>query len=114
MTDEQRLGLVRGLHTAVYLVMAASVFVLLYAGISGASGPWLWWALALISVEIVVFVGSGMKCPMTALVTRYDRAGNGVSDTFLPKRITRHTLRVFGPLIVIAFILLAMRWLGGL
>ena len=112
MTDEQRLGLVRGVHTAVYLVMAASVFVLLYAGISGASGPWLWWALILISVEIVVFVGSGMKCPLTALVSRYDRDWNGVSDTFLPERITRHTLRVFGPLIVIAFILLAIRWLG--
>ena len=114
MTDEQRLGLVRGVHTAVYLVMAASVFVLLYAGISGASGPWLWWALALISVEIVVFAGSGMKCPMTALVTRYDRAGKGVSDTFLPQRITRHTLRVFGPLIGLAFLLLAVRWLGWL
>ena len=114
MTDEQRLGLVRGVHTAVYLVMAASVFVLLYAGISGASGPWLWWALALISVEIVVFVGSGMKCPMTALVSRYDRDGNRVSDTFMPERITRHTLRVFGPLIVLAFGLLATRWLGWL
>lgn len=114
MTEDQRLGLVRGLHTVIYVVMAGSVFVLLYAGISGARGPWLWWALGLISVEIVVFVGNGMKCPMTAMVTRLGKAGSGISDTFFPERITRHTLRVFGPLIVLAFILLALRGLGWL
>ena len=114
MTEDQRLGLVRGLHTVIYVVMAGSVFVLLYAGISGARGPWLWWALGLISVEIVVFVGNGMKCPMTAMVTRLGKAGSGISDTFFSERITRHTLRVFGPLIVLAFILLALRGLGWL
>ncbi|WP_292066252.1 hypothetical protein [Brevundimonas sp. UBA7664] len=114
MTEDQRLGLVRGLHTVIYVVMAGSVFVLLYAGISGARGPWLWWALGLISVEIVVFVGNGMKCPMTAMVTRLGKAGSGISDTFFPERITRYTLRVFGPLIVLAFILLALRGLGWL
>ena len=114
MTEDQRLGLVRGLHTVIYVVMAGSVFVLLYAGISGARGPWLWWALGLISVEIVVFVCNGMKCPMTAMVTRLGKAGSGISDTFFPERITRHTLRVFGPLIVLAFILLALRGLGWL
>lgn len=114
MTDSQRLALVRALHTAVYVVMAGSVFVLLYAGISGARGSWLWWALGLISIEIVVFVVNGMRCPMTAMVTRLDKAGSGISDTFFPERITRHTLRVFGPLIVIAFGLLALRGLGWL
>ncbi|TAJ62673.1 hypothetical protein [Brevundimonas sp.] len=114
MTDEQRLALVRGLHTVVYVVMAASVFVLLYAGVSGARGTWLWWALGLITVEIVVFLGNGMRCPMTAMVTRLGKAGSGISDTFFPEKITRHTLRVFGPLIVLAFSLLAVRWLGWL
>jgi hypothetical protein len=114
VTQDQRLGLVRGLHTVIYVVMAGSVVVLLYAGISGARGPWLWWALGLISVEIVVFVGNGMKCPMTAMVARLGKARSGISDTFFPERITRHTLRVFGPLIVLAFILLALRGLGWL
>ncbi len=51
---------------------------------------------------------------MTAMVTRLGKAGSGISDTFFPERITRHTLRVFGPLIVLAFILLALRGLGWL
>lgn len=114
MTDDPRLGLVRGLHTVIYVVMAGSVFGLLYAGVSGARGPWLGWALGLISVEIVVFVGAGMRCPMTAMVTRPSKPGSATSDTFFSERITRHTLRVFGPLIILAFILLALRGLGWL
>jgi hypothetical protein len=110
MTDAQRLVLVRAVHTAIYVVMAGSVFALLYAGLFGARGAWLWGALALAGVETVIFVGSGMKCPMTAMAEKYGaKAG---ADTFMPERITRHTLRFFGPLLVISLLLLAARWSG--
>ncbi|MDQ0462694.1 hypothetical protein QO010_000442 [Caulobacter ginsengisoli] len=111
MTDAQRLILVRALHTAIYLVMASSVFIVLLAGITGVHGPWLWIAGALVGVECVVFIASGLKCPLTAVAARY---GAGVSDTFLPERFTRHTFRIFTPLIVLGVLLVAARalWLG--
>lgn len=109
MTDPQRLALVRGVHTAIYLVMASSVFVVLYAGITGAHGPWLWAAGALVGVECVVFAASGMKCPLTAVAARY---GPGVSDTFLPERFTQLTFAIFTPLIVLGALLMAARVLG--
>lgn len=110
MTDPQRLALVRAFHTIIYVVMAGSVSALLYAGVSGAGGAWVWVALALVGFEIVVFVGGGMKCPLTAIATKYGaRHGH---DTFFPESITRHTLTFFGPLIAIALALLALRWLG--
>ena len=112
MTDAQWLALVRGVHTAIYIVMAASVFVVLYAGVTGAHGPWLWLALGLVAIETVIFVGGGMKCPMTALAARYGASGG--ADTFLPAKLTQNTLKFFGPLIVIALLLLAARWWGVL
>lgn len=112
MTDPQRLAFVRAIHTLIYLVMASSVFAVLYAGVSGARGLWVWGALALVVVEIIAFAGGGMKCPLTAIATKYG-AKHG-HDTFFPEAITRHTLTFFGPLIVIGFALLAMRWLGVL
>ena len=66
MTDVQRLALVRGVHTAIYVVMAISTFVLLYAGVTGAQGGWLWVALGLLAIEVIVFAVSGMKCPVSA------------------------------------------------
>ena len=110
MTDGQRLALVRATHTAIYVVMSTSVFVALYAGISGATGVWLWSALGLVAVESAVFVGNGLRCPLAALAAKYGREGQAVSDTFFPERITRHTFQVFGPLILVALALLIARW----
>jgi hypothetical protein len=105
------LTVVRAVHTVIYVVMAASTFVVLYAGITGAMGAWLWVAAALVGAESAVFLGNGLKCPLTGVAAKYG-AGDG-ADTFLPERITRHTFHVFGPLILIAAALLALRWGHG-
>jgi len=113
VTDAQRLALVRAVHTVIYLVMAGSVFVVLYAGLSGAHGGWLWAAAALVGVESLVFVGSGMKCPLTAVAVKYGARASGTFDTFLPERLTRYTFRVFAPLVLLGGLLLAARWWGS-
>ncbi len=112
MTDNQWLALIRALHTTIYLVMAASTFVLLYAGISGSQGAWLWIALTLLGVEVVVFVGNGMHCPLTALAVRYGAETGYVFDTFLPERATRYTFNFFGTVMVVGLGLLLLRWVG--
>lgn len=112
MTDEHRLALVRAVHTAIYLVMAASTFVLVYAGITGAQGVWLWVAIVLLGVEIVVFVGNGMRCPLSDLAERYGAEDGRVFDTFLPVRWTRHTFRFFGTVMMVGLSLLLLRWFG--
>ena len=114
MTDNQLLTLIRALHTAIYLVMAASTFVLVYAGITGAQGTWLWIALSLLVVEVIVFVGNGMRCPLTALAVRYGAETGYVFDTFLPERATRYTFNFFGTIMVVGLGLLLLRWAGAL
>jgi hypothetical protein len=114
MTDETRLAWVRAIHTAIYVVMAGSTLVVLFAGATGARGPWLAPALVLILIESAVFAGGGFRCPFTALAARYSGGTSPVSDTFFPERCTRQTFLVFGPLIVIGLALLAARWLGWL
>ena len=59
MQRQQILALIRATHTVIYVVMAGSTFVLVYAGLTGASGWWLWAALALLAVESAVFAGFG-------------------------------------------------------
>jgi hypothetical protein len=107
-----RLNLVRGVHTAIYVVMACSVFAVFYAGLAGAHGAWLVVALALVAIEALVFVVSGMKCPLTAFATRYGAKPG--ADTFLPERLTRNTLAFFGPLIAVSLLLILARWSGML
>ena len=110
MASTQRLFLIRLLHTVIYVVMAAGSLLVLFAGATGAGGPWLPPALVLILIESVVFIGFGLKCPLTAVVARH-AAGAPVSDTLMPERLTRHTFKVFGPIFAIGLALLALRWL---
>jgi hypothetical protein len=114
MTDNQWLALIRALHTTIYLVMAASTFVLLYAGVTGSQGTWLWITLVLLGVEVVVFLGNGMRCPLTALAVRYGAETGYVFDTFLPERATRYTFTFFGTILVVGLGLLVLRWVGVL
>ncbi|CAN5499906.1 hypothetical protein BH10PSE3_BH10PSE3_26050 [soil metagenome] len=113
MTDPQRLTLVRAVHTAIYIVMASASFVVLYAGVTGAHGTWLWMACGLVAVESLVFVANGLRCPLTAIAVKYGATKDGAFDTFFPERITRYTFRVFGPLILLGVVLLAGRWWLG-
>ena len=109
MTDAFRLTIVRVLHTVIYLIMAVSALLVLYAGVTGASGPWLWVVIGLVIIESVVFVGSGMKCPLTAVAVRYGARRDGAYDTLFPDRVTRHTATVFGPIMVVGLILILAR-----
>jgi hypothetical protein len=114
MNNQQALTLVRTVHTIIYIVMAVSTFVLLYAGISGATGTWLWVALVLLGGESVVFLGNGMRCPLTNLAIRYGATAGYAFDSFLPEKYSQYTFRFFGSVMAIGLGLLTLRWLGVL
>jgi hypothetical protein len=109
MTDARRLFGVRLLHTAISAVMASASLLVLYGGITGAGGAWLTTAVGLVVIEGLIFVASGLKCPLTAVAVRYGAGQDGLFDTFIPERFTRHTFRIFGPMILLGLALLAVR-----
>lgn len=106
MTNRAKLDLVRAVHTIIYLVMAFSVFFILYAGISKYRGVYLNISLTLVLIEGVVFLANGMKCPLTGLAKKYGAEKGYAFDTFLPEKITKYTFRFFTTILVIAIVLL--------
>jgi hypothetical protein len=104
MTQGQILRLIRTVHTIIYLIMATSVVLILVSAILGTTGPVLIVALILVGIESVVFVGSGMKCPLTGLAKRYGAVKGYVFDTFLPERFTQYTFRFFGTLLILGLV----------
>ena len=111
VTINRRLAAVRAVHTAIYGVMTAATAAVAYAAITGDRGGWLWLSLGLVTLESVVFVGCGLKCPLTGLAVRYGARRGSLFDTFLPERITRHTFTVFAPIILLSLAMLSARWL---
>ena len=112
MSKPKALSILRWGHTLIYGVMVAAIAVLLFAGVTGHSGPWLWTSLGLLAAESAVFFGNGMRCPLTALAVRYGAEKGQVFDTVLPERLTRHTFRFFGTLTAVGAALMIPRWTG--
>ena len=106
MNDNAKLKVVKAVHTAIYLVMASATVFILWAGIARYRGSWLTVALVLTGIEAVVFLGNGMKCPLTALAQKYGAVKGYAFDTFLPEKWTKYTFRFFGTLLAVGLALL--------
>jgi hypothetical protein len=109
MSDSHMLFLIRTFHTTIYIILAVSVIFLLVSALLGYFGPVLLVALLCIGIEVIVFVASGMKCPLTDVAKKYGAEKGCVFDTFLPESLTKYTFRFFGVLLVIGLIVLALR-----
>jgi hypothetical protein len=105
------LTLTRGVHTAIYIILAASVCLLLFAAITAYSSPSVIAAAMATAVEVVVFTANGFKCPLTGLAQKYgaEEDKGYVFDTILPARITRLTFRVFGTMLALAGLIYIVR-----
>lgn len=112
MNDPQRLSVVRAVHSLIYLGMAVSTVAVLYAGITGRSGWWLWLAIGLLVIEGVALAANGMTCPLTSLAVRYGAEKGHAFDTFLPEEVAGYMFRFFGALMLVGLVLLVVRWLG--
>jgi hypothetical protein len=110
--SRQRLTLVRLAHDCVYVVMTAATLAVLYAGLTGATGPWLSVALALIATEVAVFVGFGMKCPLAIIAIRHGARTGHAFETTLTPRLSRAAFLSVDAIGAIGLTLLAARWVG--
>jgi hypothetical protein len=110
MADARALTVLRVTHMVVFAVMASSAFALFYAGLTGATGVWLRIAMVLLGVEVVSFVGAGMRCPLSALALRWGAREGHAFDLFLSEKFTRYSFRFFGALMATGFFLLGLRY----
>lgn len=101
-----KLAVVKVVHTVIYVVMALATIYVFVAGVTGRRDALVWAAVALVAVEAVVFVGNGMRCPLTALAKKYGDRGGYVGDTLFPEGCTRYTFRAFGTLYVVGLLLI--------
>jgi hypothetical protein len=105
------LTLIRSVHTVIYIILAASVCLLLFAALTAYSGPLVITAAMAVAIEVAIFTANGFKCPLTNLARKYGaEEGKGyVFDTVLPVRITRQTFRVFGTMLALAGLIYVVR-----
>lgn len=112
MKHTQILTIVRVVHAAVYLVMVASIAILLYSAIVGYFGAGLWIALALLAIEGIVFLANGLECPVSRIAIRYGSKTGDAFDWILSKKTNQYLFRFFASLTIIGVLMLALRVSG--
>jgi hypothetical protein len=108
--NPQKLLAIRIVHTVVYVLMAASIVFIMISGITGGGGSFLIISFGLVAIEVIVFVASGMKCPLTGLARKYGAPKGYAFDTLLPELIAKNTFRAFGTLLALGLVLHVLRW----
>jgi hypothetical protein len=100
-----KLRIVKSTHTLIYVVMASATLYVFYCGLAGRHDSYLAVAIGLVLLEGAVFLGNGMRCPLTELAQRYGDTKGYVGDTLFPEACTRYTFRIFGSLFAIGLVL---------
>src|SRR4051812_5933346 len=100
-----RLFVVRAVHSAVFLAELWAILWLLATGLMRRSGRSVRVAELLVAGESAVFVANRGVCPLTPIAERYGSAHGGVSDIFLPDALARTIPAWSIPLVLIGFAL---------
>ena len=83
------LVLIRGTHSAIFLVELGAIAWLLLTGIAGRRDRSTAVAAVLVAGEAAVFLANDGVCPLTPLAERHGARRGGVSDIFLPDPVAR-------------------------
>ena len=103
---------IKVVHTVAWLSIESCVAYALWAGFAGRSDRRAGVAAAVVAGEMVVFAGSGFRCPLTRLAERYGAERGSVTDTFLPKWFARNLPVIHAPLLVLTTYLHARNLTG--
>lgn len=58
---------VKAIHSLAVVVFAAAAVYLMYCGLTGRRDVWMVTALVAVAIETAVYLGFGVKCPLTML-----------------------------------------------
>ncbi|MEZ4962120.1 MAG: hypothetical protein R2830_19995 [Saprospiraceae bacterium] len=108
-----KLILIKLLHTAIWAVMTAAIFHILYAGISGNISTLTFVAIGLITLEVITLFMNKMVCPLTPIARRYSDSDSANFDIYLPEWLARYNKAIFGTLLAVGTALVVWRLVGN-
>ncbi|MFN8574238.1 MAG: hypothetical protein U0132_19465 [Gemmatimonadaceae bacterium] len=70
--------------------------------------------IGIVSLESLVLVVNGWRCPLTDVAARYTEERRDNFDIYLPLWLARYNKQIFGPLFGVSMVFTLIRWLGWL
>lgn len=112
-TEAAALRAIKFVHTAVWAFFAGCILaipVLTWRGHITAA----WWLCAVVMIEVLILVGNGLRCPLTAVAARFTPDRHDNFDIYLPLWLARYNKQLFGTAYVLGIIYTLAAWRGWL
>jgi hypothetical protein len=95
------------IHTIIWVFYVLVFFYILYAGIYNKIDLYLWIAISLEIMEIVILIIFKGKCPLTIWGYKYIDIPEIGFDIFLPRWLAKYNKRIYGSgLFIVMFIII--------
>jgi hypothetical protein len=100
-------------HSLILIYMTVCIGCLWYSAVRKTMGIWLWVALASLAIECLVFIGNGLRCPLSDwAVALGDPTGDDLlSEWLFPEWLIQYFSPICGVLLVGGLIALGYRFM---
>src|SRR5687768_13098221 len=109
MTENLKLGLVKVIHTIIWVFFNMVIFYLLYAVVADKIDKWVWICISLILLEGIILLVFKNICPVTLIARKYSESQKDNFDIYLPNWLARHNKQIYTTIVLIAIVILIYR-----
>lgn len=111
MTSQQKLVLVKTLHTLIWLVMVCIIGYVIWSGITGNISVYSWLAVVAVCIEGIVLLVFKGSCPLTVIAREYSDSAKDNFDIYLPNWLARYNKQIFTTLFLAGLVLMLLRYI---
>ncbi|PTM06756.1 MAG: hypothetical protein DA407_11380 [Bacteroidetes bacterium] len=109
MMKENKLLMVKIIHTIIWLFFNVVIFYVLYAVIINKIDKWVWICVGLLFLEGLVLIIFKMFCPLTVIARKYSDSTKHNFDIFLPNWLAKYNKLIYTSIFGISIIILIFR-----
>ena len=102
LTENDKLTMVKLLHTIVWMFFNVVIFYFLYAVIVNKIDTWVWVCLGFIILEGLILLVFKAMCPITLLARKYSDSPMDNFDIYLPNWLAKHNKVIYTTIVIIA------------
>lgn len=104
---------IKALHSLVFLVLSAANLIVFVSAVTGLTSWATWISLAAVTVEGVILILNGWRCPLRIYAENVGAVSGQVTDIFLPKWFADRIFPICSSLLAASCLLFLLRLLTG-
>ena len=105
MRNENKLTIIRIIHTMIWLFFNVVIFYMLYAAITNKLDIWLWIGYGLFILEGIILLLFKFFCPLTVMARKYSDSTKANFDIYLPHWLAKYNKLIYTSILAVIMLI---------